>query len=428
MSNVPLMKTQNLLLASITFLIFGCTTSDLDDNSMTVDEPTMSENTPADPISGFIPCENGMAGSYPCKGYDLYAFVDLDALEGFEGNDNWGWTDPLNGKEYVLVGLDNGTAFVDISIPDFPKFLGKLPTATDNSIWRDIKVYQNHAYIVSEAPGHGIQVFDMTRLRTVNEPQTFTPDARVTNFGSAHNIAINEDSGFAYVLGSQLYNGGPVFYDLTNPKNPQIAGGYQFSGYTHDAQIVTYTGPDETYAGKEIFMGSHSDGQTYNKLAIIDVTDKDSPKILSEISYSNPGYTHQNWLSEDQRYLFLGDELDEINMGGPTRTLVFDLSELDNPQLHHVYNGVTRAIDHNGYIKDEFYYLANYTGGLRVINVNEIGNERMGEIGFFDTYPSDDKANFAGAWSVYPFFESGIIAINDINSGLFLVKAKNMEN
>lgn len=115
-------------------------------------------------------------------------------------------------------------------------------------------------------------------------------------------------------------------------------------------------------------------------------------------------------------------------MGGPTRTLVFDLSELDNPQLHHVYNGVTRAIDHNGYIKDEFYYLANYTGGLRVINVNEIGNERMGEVGFFDTYPSDDKANFAGAWSVYPFFESGIIAINDINSGLFLVKAKNMEN
>ena len=63
------------------------------------------------------------------------------------------------------MGLDDGTAFVDISEAMDPILLGKLPTTTETSDWRDIKVYKNHAYIVSEAAGHGIQVFDLTRLR-----------------------------------------------------------------------------------------------------------------------------------------------------------------------------------------------------------------------------------------------------------------------
>lgn len=423
------MKTQNLLFACIPLLFYACTGNDLDeDQSLPNDNSVQTELPTSEPISGFVSCEDGLAGLYPCKGYDLYAHVDLEHLEALAGNDNWGWTDATTGKEYVLVGLDNGTAFVDISTPDFPQYLGKLPTATDNSSWRDIKIYQDHAYIVSEAPGHGLQVFDLTRLRNVSEPQSFTADGRNTSFGNAHNIAINEDTGFAYVLGSQLYNGGPAFFDLSNPKNPESKGGYFFSGYTHDAQIVTYSGPDETYTGKEIFMGSHSDGQTYNKLVILDVTDKDSPKLVREISYSSPGYTHQNWLSENQRYLFLGDELDEISMGGRTRTLIFDLTDLDSPQLHHIYRGTTSAIDHNGYTHDGYYFQANYTAGLRVIDVAQIADNKMTEIGFFDTFPTHNDVDFSGAWSVYPFFESGVIAINDINSGLYLVKAKAASN
>ncbi|MDG1271207.1 MAG: choice-of-anchor B family protein, partial [Flavobacteriaceae bacterium] len=128
------------------------------------EEPTSP--TVEEPI-GFTPCENGFAGDYPCLGYDLYAHIGLSVFDSKEANDNWGWTDALTGKEYVMVGLDNGTAFVDISTPEKPIYLGKLPTATDPSIWRDIKVYRDHAYIVSEAPGHGMQVFDLTRLRDV---------------------------------------------------------------------------------------------------------------------------------------------------------------------------------------------------------------------------------------------------------------------
>ena len=92
-------------------------------------------------------------------------------------NDIWGWTDPQTNREYAIVGMSNGTSFVDISNPENPSYLGRLPTQTSNSTWRDIKVYQNHAFIVSEASGHGMQVFDLTELRNISSPTTFSNTA-----------------------------------------------------------------------------------------------------------------------------------------------------------------------------------------------------------------------------------------------------------
>ena len=375
------------------------------------------------PSSGLTPCEDGFAGVYPCSGYDLQAMVSLETFRANSGNDSWGWTDPQTGKEYAIMGLDDGTAFVDISVPDQPVYLGKLATATVPSSWRDVKVFQNHAFIVSEAANHGMQVFDLTRLRNVPSKQNFTADARFTGFGNAHNIAINEASGFAYVIGSSLYEGGPAFIDVNDPLNPTLEGGFSDESYSHDAHIVTYNGPDQDHHGKEILFGSNSDGGDNNQVVIVDVTDKSAPTLISNMSYSNGGYTHQGWLAQDHQYYYLGDELDEINYGGRTKTLVFDLEDLDNPILHHTYLGATNAIDHNGYTKNNSFFIANYTAGFREINTINIASGAMEEEGFFDTYPSNNNANFNGVWSIYPYFESGVIVISDINTGLYLVKA-----
>jgi choice-of-anchor B domain-containing protein len=349
--------------------------------------------------------------------------VSLTLMGASMGNDNWGWTDSESGKEYVLMGLDNGTAFIDISTPDQPVFLGKLNSATTPSIWRDIKVFQDHAFIVSEADGHGLQVFDLTSLRNLTEVQNFTADARLTAFGSAHNIAIDEESGFAYVVGSSLYQGGPAFIDINDPTNPTLVGGFGDESYTHDAQILIYEGPDTEYQGKEILFGSNSDGGENNQIIIVDVTDKTSPKLISSSTYSNGGYTHQGWIDEDHKYFYLGDELDESQYGNYSRTLVFDMEDLDNPILHHTYLGTTAAIDHNGYIKGNSFFLANYTAGFREIGIQNISSKEMEEVGFFDTFPEHDNTSFDGVWNVYPYFESGVIVISDSNSGLFLVKA-----
>ncbi|MGI9552809.1 MAG: choice-of-anchor B family protein [Aurantibacter sp.] len=371
--------------------------------------------------TGLVPCEGGMANGFPCNGYDLLGNVTLGNFAASGGNDCWGWTDPDTGNEYALMGLDNGTAFVDITDIDNLKYLGKLPTATDPSGWRDIKVYQNHAFIVSEAVNHGMQVFDLTRLRDAGDtPVAFDADARYTGFGNAHNIVINEDTGFAYPVGSGTFGGGAHFINIQDPKNPVAAGGHGANGYTHDAQVITYNGPDADYSGKEIYIGSNE-----NQVAIVDVTDKSSPQEISTISYSNLSYTHQGWFTEDHKYFIVGDELDEADFGFNSRTLIFDFTDLDNPVLHTTYNGPTSAIDHNGYVLGNQFFLANYTAGMRVIDITGIDGETIVEEGFFDSHPATNVAAFNGVWSVYPYFPSGKVILSDINRGLFVIQKSN---
>lgn len=369
-----------------------------------------------------FPCENGFADIYPCDGYDLMAHVPLGDLGGATGNDSWGWTDPASGIEYALVSTSSGTAFLDISNASVPVLVGRLATATSNSTWRDVKVYQNHAFIVSEASGHGMQVFDLTRLRNVaNPPVAFTSDALYTGFGKAHNIVINEDSGFAYAVGTNTYSGGPHFINIQDPINPIAAGGYSIDAYSHDAQVVTYDGPDADYQGKEILIGSNA-----NEVVIVDITDKANPTNISSISYPNIGYTHQGWFTEDKKYFIAGDELDENNFGGNTRTLVFDFTDLDNPTLHFQHFGTTQAIDHNLYIKDGLCFQANYAAGLQVLDTVNITAGSLSQVGFFDTYPPNNSTAFHGAWNVYPYFESGNIIISDYEGGLFIVRKSDL--
>jgi len=178
-------------------LVIGCSNDDNGDSFIDIDTTPSASNI----------CENGIAaGLFPCDGFNLVSTIPLGVMGATQGNDSWGWTDPLDSKEYALIGLDNGTAFIDISTPETPKYIGKLNTATESSAWRDVKVYQNHAFIVSEARNHGMQVFDLTRLRNARSvgslPVNFTADNRFAGFGSAHNIVINEDSGFAYAVGT----------------------------------------------------------------------------------------------------------------------------------------------------------------------------------------------------------------------------------
>jgi len=369
-------------------------------------------------------CENGFAGIYPCNGYDLLMHLDLTVFDAKEANDSWGWTDVTTDKEYVILGLNNGTAFIDISDTENPIYLGKLPTRTVSSSWRDIKVYNNHAFIVSEANAHGLQVFDLNRLSSItNPPETFAADAELTDFGNAHNIIINEDSAYAYAVGTSLFSGGPVFINIQNPKAPVLEGGFSDGGYSHDAQVVNYKGPDIDYTGKEILIGSNGERFGINEVVIVDVTDKSNPLKISNISYNNEGYTHQGWFTEDQRYFIVGDELDEFDGNvSNTRILIFDMLDLDNPVLLSEYFGPTTAIDHNGYVKGNTYYLANYRAGVRMHDITNIASGAMTETGYFDTFPTNDAPAFNGVWNVYPFFESGKIVVSDIEQGLFILQ------
>ena len=195
----------------------------------------------------------------------------------------------------------NGTAFVDITNPLAPVRIGNLATHTGNSSWRDIKVYNGYAYIVSEASGHGMQVFDLARLDAVTSPPvTFTEDGHVSTFGKAHNIVIDEESAMAYAVGANICSGGLAMFSLATPTAPVYVGCFSADGYTHDAHCLVYQGPDADYQGKRMCFCSNEDTFT-----IVDVDDPTDPMQVSRTGYPGSKYTHQGWLSEDHLYLSL---------------------------------------------------------------------------------------------------------------------------
>jgi choice-of-anchor B domain-containing protein len=367
-------------------------------------------------------CDAGFADIYPCDNVDLWKFMPTDSLGGAANlNDIWGFTFPESGREFAIVGKSNGTAFVEITNPAEPIYLGTLPTHTTNSLWRDIKVYDYHAFIVSEASGHGMQVFDLTQLSSVDSPPvTFTETAYYDGFGKAHNIVINEESGYAYAVGTNTFNGGLHIVNIQDPTNPVIAGDYAQDGYTHDAHIVNYHGPDLDYCGLEIAFNSNE-----NTVTIANVNDKTDTQTISITPYGNSAYTHQCWLSEDHQYLYVNDELDELQgLVTNTRTLIFDVRDLDNPVLINEHMGVTTSIDHNLYVRSNLLFQSNYRSGLRILDGSRVSEAELTEVGFFDVQPTDDNAVFSGTWSNYCYFPSGNVVVTDMYSGLFVVRPR----
>jgi len=215
--------------------------------------------------------------------------------------------------------------------------------------------------------------------------------------------------------------------DIRDPVKPKFAGCYSDDGYVHDAQCVIYGGPDGHYRGKEICFCYNED-----TLTIVDVTDKEKLELISRTSYDDVQYTHQGWLLEGSGYLLLNDELDELEgTEKTTRTLVWDVNSLKKPVHNSDYFAKDDVIDHNLYVKGKHAYLANYCGGLRVLDTSHVGRDLknpMTEIAFLDVSPQCNTATFLGSWSNYPYFPSGNIIVQTIERGLFVVKVKYPEN
>ncbi|MEJ2540471.1 MAG: choice-of-anchor B family protein [Gemmatimonadota bacterium] len=404
--------------------------------------PSRAAGVQADGAGEAVPCAVedggivGTPGDFPCAHVELLAFVPTTTLGGAPGtlvNDVWGWTDPRTGREYALVGRSDATVFVDVTEPRAPGVLGALPL-TDGatpSLWRDVKVYRDHAFVVADAAGdHGVQVFDLRQLRGLdpNPGRTFRQTARYDGVASAHNIVINQDTGFAYVVGAGMggttCGGGLHMIDVREPSRPSFVGCFQDpatglagTGYSHDAQCVLYRGPDPDHRGSEICFGANE-----TALSIADVTDKARPVAVSNATYPGAAYLHQGWLSDDHRFFFMNDEGDEL--GGTvhrTRTLIWDVEDLDDPVLLAEHLGTTGASDHNLYIRGSLMYQSNYLSGLRILDVTDPANPV--EVGYLDTVPQgNDGPGIAGAWSNYPFFASGTILVTSMREGLFLLK------
>ena len=385
--------------------------------------------------------------------FDLAVLSDLTGQEGEEAdivffNDIWGYTNEEARREYALLGASQGTIVIEVTEPENLEIIGILPSrgydifpgnSGEGNVWRDIKVYQDHAFVVSEQQNQGIQVLDLkalAHLDTSGGPVALEAVATYDDFSSAHNIGINEDSGFAYAVGTDTCLGGVEMVDISDPTNPTNAGCFKDHGYIHDIQCVIYAGPDERYQGREICIGSAGDpGSIFqddgaSRISVIDVTDKSDVISLALFSYGVPegtDYSHQGWLTPDHTYFIHGDELDEFfDVVETTTTRIFDASDLENLTLLATTTNGNESIDHNLYTRGNYSIHSNYASGLRIFDTSNIATGELTEVGFFDVRPDDDDADFdGGTWSNYPYFQfqsRNMIAVSSIERGFFLLQ------
>lgn len=346
--------------------------------------------------------------NFPAFGVALKKHIPLSAFNASSAAGSWGYTSP-SGREYAIIGLNNSAAFVEVTNPANPTIIAQIPHTS--ILWCEIKVYKDVCYVVTEANGTGIQVIDMaqidqgvvTLLRTIPSP------------GRSHNVVVDEVAGYLYTTGSRNGTGTTMCFDITDPRNPvQVGKPSMTPDYQHDALCVTYThGP---LAGRTIWYG-FSEGRGVD---IYDFTDKNNPTLIKRVPYPDIGYTHQGWLSDCKRYLYVNDELDENILGINSRTIVIDVSNPATASFVTTFSTGLPSIDHNNYVRDGFLFQANYRTGLQIFDLAD-SLTNPARVGWFDTYPANDNRGFNGAWNNYPFFPSGTVIVSDIEGGLFVL-------
>lgn len=398
-------------LAAAILLASGTATAAMAQSAQSADANWSSDK----PLTGkALPCDKGMIKEFECENVELLSYLPRESMAESSGNDLWGWHDTTTGREFALVG-GQSTAFVEVTDPLNPKYLGFLapPSGSEQHAAQSVKVYKNYAFIGYEGTSAGIQIFDLSQLRNVKTPQEFKETLHYDSLGNTHTIAVNQETGFIYVNGSNTCSGGLHMIDVKTPLKPVFVGCHaepavgqmNGGGYVHDAQCTVYRGPDAKYHGREICVDYAENG-----INVVDVTDKKNPKTLSVASYPNVGYTHQGWFTADQRYIFLDDEMDEGTVGN-TRTIGFDLSKLEDPVVLTEFLNTTTETDHNLYINGHYMYQGNYGAGLRVIDVADPKNPK--QVGFL--------TQIGSAWSTYPFFKNDVVGVPS-DMGLFLVR------
>jgi len=315
-------------------------------------------------------------------------------------NDIWGYVAP-DGTEYALVGAAAGTSIVSLADPANPIEVGYIPGAT--SVWRDIKTWDEFAYVTTDQGQDGLTVIDLTDLpNSVSSTNiTVVPGIGDEQLNTCHNIYIDE-FGFAYLAGCNLNNGGMIIYDCdADPANPVLVGPAP-NTYSHDVYV----------RNNLMYSSEINDGV----FSIYDVSDKDNIQLLGnqQTAFS---FTHNAWLSDDSNFLFTTDELGNAPIGSYDVSDPTDILEMD--QFVPLITADDGVIPHNVHVWNDWIIISYYSDGCIVVDGANPGN--LIEVGNFDTYiPAN--TGFNGAWGAYPFLPSGLILISDIGNGLYVLE------
>jgi choice-of-anchor B domain-containing protein len=335
-----------------------------------------------------------------------------------------------------VLGLRNGTAIVEVTDPANPRQVVTVPG--NASPWREVKVYQTfdagtnrwraYAYVTTEAANSGLQTIDMSGLpltaglASTNLDTASQHTLYVANVDYATNTALPGMTPVLYLAGANVGGGSWRAYSLANPAFPAFIGSAPTTRYMHDS-----TGFVVTDARTAQCAPGHSPCEVlvdFNVEAVElwDVTNKLQPILLGTATNPNNRYIHSGWPTANASHVIFHDELEEIQLGLPTRLYTLDLADLRAPTVQVSHTGPTSTTDHNGYVRGTSYYVSHYRRGVVVYDASN--PNALVEIASFDNYvsPGSDIAGTDGTWGVYPFLPSGNLLVSDIENGLFVLR------
>lgn len=392
-------------------------------------------------------CIDGKADIFDCENVDLLAHFPLTEMSSSpsSGSDIWGHVDLNTGNEFAIMTINNGVAVFDVTNPSEPAEVGTISGV--NSSWRDVKVYQYfnesinlwqaYAYSITEGNNGGVSIVDLNNLPhsislvEKNNVVSTSHNIYISNVDYSLNIALPGQTPSLQVVGANTKGGAFQSYSLATPTtlNNVTTKNYG-SGYTHDGASLAIE-DQRSINDCGLLSGSCTVFIDFNEkeMKLWNITDPNNAAQLGTAEYNDVAksnqYVHSGWGTEDKQFVLLHDEFDENRGGLNTTVRIFSIENLTTPMQVGQWTGPTRAIDHNGFVRGNRYYMSNYERGLTVLDITDPANPS--QVGFFDTYTPSNGANFNGAWGVYPFLPSGNILVSDINSGLYVLKdnAKN---
>lgn len=301
-----------------------------------------------------------------------------------------------NGTEYALVGYEFGLSIVNLADPANPVVAFDVTGTTSD--WREVKTWQEYAYVTTEGCCNGLQIINLSYLPDSIQVKTWQGDGAIT--GQLETIhALHIDDGHVYLFGSNLFNGAAIIADLADPWNP-VYKGHTPGTYIHDG----YVRNDTLWAG-HIYDGYFS---------VMDVSDKTNPVVLA--TQNTPGlFTHNTWLNDQGNILFTTDEVNNSYLTS------YDISDLNNiTELQRVQlTPGSGSVVHNTHTLNDYEIVSWYKDGIAIVDVSRPDN--MVVTGHYDTFLQGSGGGFDGCWGVYPFLPSGTIVASDMSNGLYVL-------
>ncbi len=311
----------------------------------------------------------------------------------FGGTDVWGYED-AQGREYALMGTYEGITVTNVTDQ---VTVGTIPY-TPGCGWRDIKTYSHYAYATSECNGTngGVLIIDLQYL-----PDSIAYEDNIPIDGgfaqASHNLSIDTLKGYMYVEGAFQTGRSIYIHSLANPASPTYINDFG-PGEVHDMYCMN----DTCYVAA---------GRT-DQWEIWDMSNKNVPVRIAQVTIPNAGYVHNVWPSDDRKYAVTTEET-------AFKTIkIWDIQDLGNIQLIGQFLGPS-DLAHNAHWEGDKVYLSHYESGVIVADVSDPSNPQI--IHQFDTWGGEDP-DFDGCWGVYPHTSSGLIYASNRDGHLFVLQ------